>query len=222
MRFLILLFFVLATPGYSLATLYSFVDEQGIRHYTNVPADSRAKKVQSNNRWATSGPLIRQLSVRNSFPYSRKMQQPTGAAGIDDYIRRASYLHQVDPLLIKAIIRTESNFNQFAVSSHGAQGLMQLMPGTARDLQVTDPFDAYQNISGGTKYIRTMLDNFRGNLELSLAAYNAGPGRVRFGKIPRIPETVAYVRKVMYHYRTYQRGTSPFTSINVRQLVTIN
>ena len=100
---------------------------------------------------------------------------------------------------------------------------MQLMPGTARDLQVADPFDAYQNISGGAKYIRTMLDNYSGNLELSLAAYNAGPGRVsRFGKIPRIPETVAYVRKVMYYYRAYQRGTSPSTSINVRQLVTIN
>jgi len=222
MRFLISLLFVLALPGYSLATLYSFIDDQGIRHYTNVPGDSRAREVQSNNRWATSRPLIHKLSIRKSLPQQR-LQRKTVAFSIEDHIQRASFEHRVDPLLIKAIIKTESNFNQFAVSSHGALGFMQLMPGTAKDLQVTDPFDAYQNISGGTKYIRTMLDNYRGNLQLSLAAYNAGPGRVsRFGKIPRIPETVAYVRKVMYHYRAYQRGGVPSTSINVRQLVTIN
>jgi len=223
MRFLIALLFVLTLPGYSLATLYTFVDEQGVRHYTNVPDDSRARVVHPNNRWATSGPLIHKLSIRKSLQRQSRQKQ-TASFGIEDHIRRASFEHRVDPLLIKAIIKTESNFNRFAVSAHGALGLMQLMPGTARDLQVTDPFDAYQNISGGARYIRTMLDNYRGDLELSLAAYNAGPGRVsRFGKLPHIPETVAYVRKVMYHYRAYQRGSIVrSTSINVRQLVTIN
>jgi len=217
------LLFVLSLPVYSLATLYSFVDVHGVRHYTNVPSDNRAREVQSSNRWATSMPLIHKLSIKKSLQRQKKHKRIT-SFGIEEHIRRASFEHRVDPLLIKAIIKTESNFNQFAVSSQGAQGLMQLMPGTAKDLQVSDPFDAYQNISGGTKYIRTMLDNYRGNLQLSLAAYNAGPGRVaRFGKIPRIPETVAYVRKVLYHYRAYQRGgVVPSTSINVRQLVTIN
>ncbi|HEB70037.1 MAG TPA: DUF4124 domain-containing protein [Desulfobulbus sp.] len=222
MRFLIPLLFILVVPGYSLATLYTYVDDQGIRHYTNVPGDRRAKLVQTKTRWQQSRPKIGKLKIRKSLQ-PRKQHQRTAAAGIEEHIRRASFEHRVDPLLIKAIIKTESNFNQFAVSPHGAQGLMQLMPDTAKDLQVTDPFDAYQNISAGTRYIRSMLDNYRGDLQLSLAAYNAGPGRVsRFGKVPRIPETMAYVRKVMQYYRAYQRGGSPSTSINVRRLVTIN
>ena len=99
MRFLILLIFVLATPGYSLATLYSFVDKQGVRHYTNVPTDSRARKVQANTRWATSGPMIRKLSVRDSFPSSGK-RGSVAAFDLEDHIRRASFQYQVDPLLI--------------------------------------------------------------------------------------------------------------------------
>jgi soluble lytic murein transglycosylase-like protein len=141
----------------------------------------------------------------------------------DRHIQRAARAHQVAPMLIKAIIKTESNFNPRAVSSQGAQGLMQRMPGTARDLKVKDPFDAGQNIYGGTRYIRQMLDCYQGNLRLSLAAYNAGPGRVK-KTVPRIPETVAYVSKVMRLYRAYSRGgsSSAKPSINVRQMVTVN
>ena len=107
--------------------------------------------------------------------------------------------------------------------STGITSHLRVAAGTAKDLQVTDPFDAYQNISGGTRYFRSMLDNYRGNLQLSLAAYNAGPGRVsRFGSVPRIPETVAYVRKVIQQYRSYQKGGNASTSIKVRHLVTIN
>jgi soluble lytic murein transglycosylase-like protein len=97
------------------------------------------------------------------------------------------------------------------------------MPGTAKDLQVTDPFDVYQNISGGTRYLRNLLDNYSGNLQLSLAAYNAGPGLVdRLGRVPHIPETINYVRKVLQYYKGYQKAGIASSSINLREMVTIN
>ena len=131
----------------------------------------------------------------------------------------------VDPLLIKAIIKAESDFDQYAVSRSGAQGLMQLMPATARDLQVGNPFDPAENISGGTRYFRTLLNSYEGDLSLSLAAYNAGPGRVaKKGPLPRIRETREYVRRVIRNYHSYQQSASNpvFQNINVRKLVTVN
>jgi soluble lytic murein transglycosylase-like protein len=122
-------------------------------------------------------------------------------------------------MLIKAMIKTESNFNPDAVSAQGAQGLMQLMPGTSRELRVKDPFDAWQNVYAGARYFRKLLDTYNGNIRLSLAAYNAGPGRVKTS-MPRIPETVAYVSKVMRIYRAYRNSVGPSaTTINVRKLV---
>ena len=115
--------------------------------------------------------------------------------------------HGVDPYLVAAVIETESGWDEDARSDRGAEGLMQLMPGTARDMNVRNPFDAKQNIFGGTRYLRTMLNNFNGDIELSLAAYNAGPNRVApIGAIPNIPETKAYVTKVLHHYKAYRRG----------------
>jgi len=114
-------------------------------------------------------------------------------------------MYNIDPHLIKAVIRTESGFNHRAISRKGAQGLMQLMPGTAEDLRVDNPFNPGENIDGGVRYLRSLLDTFDGNLILSLAAYNAGPGLVkRTGGVPRIPETIDYVRKVLFNYRMYK------------------
>jgi len=119
----------------------------------------------------------------------------------DPFINRASELFAVDPALVRSVIRVESNYNHLAVSPKGAMGLMQLMPGTARELGVGDPFDPAANIHGGVMYLRQLLDTFEGDLSLSLAAYNAGPERVFSKKaVPAIHETRNYVKQVLYYY----------------------
>jgi hypothetical protein len=115
----------------------------------------------------------------------------------NDTIAEAAALYKLDPNLIRAIIRAESAFNPFAVSRAGAQGLMQLMPAVAEELNVLDPFDPRQNIFGGARYLRWLLDRNKGNLDLAVASYNAGPGVVeRYDGIPPYRETRDYVKKV--------------------------
>jgi hypothetical protein len=115
----------------------------------------------------------------------------------DPDIEAAAALHQLSPDLVKAVIKVESAFDQWAVSSKGAQGLMQLMPFTARRLGVSDPFNARQNIFGGTRYLRILLDLFQGDVNLALAGYNAGENAVRrYGGVPPYRETRNYIRKV--------------------------
>lgn len=121
------------------------------------------------------------------------------------HIRNASEKYMVDPALIEAIIMVESSFRSDAVSSSGATGLMQLMPGTARDLEVTDRFSPRQNIHGGVRYISELMDRFNNNLTLVIAAYNAGPGAVERARgIPPKPETQRYVKKVMKAYHEFR------------------
>jgi len=111
--------------------------------------------------------------------------------------------HKVDPYLVKAVIKAESNFNPDAISSKNAQGMMQLIPETASDYGVEDPFDAKENMEGGVQYLRDLLDYFDGDLKLSLAAYNAGKGSViKHGfTIPPYPETTDYIAKVLQYYK---------------------
>lgn len=215
-------------PGPVRAEVYTYVDAQGTRYYTNVPASGNCR-LHQNKDVEISRPSSRPWPSLPDVRIGERREYPKSSAAYDRHISQCSYRYNVDPLLIKAIIKAESGFDRYAQSDKGAQGLMQLMPGTARDLNVANPFDPRANIDGGTRYFREMLDTFHGNIPLSLAAYNAGPNLVkRTNRIPEIPETVEYVQRVLHHYKAYKgnggsgRPTAPVTSaIKVADLVTV-
>ena len=149
----------------------------------------------------------------NLQPQATQQPKPAGStilAPIQSLVNSISAHYGVDPELVVAMMKTESNFNRWAVSSKGALGLMQLIPETGRRYGVRDFFDPRQNIEGGVRYLKFLLDKFKGNIELSLAAYNAGENLVqRLGRVPPIPETQDYVRKIRLIYRR----DSPVTTL---------
>jgi soluble lytic murein transglycosylase-like protein len=206
------------------ADMYTYVDSKGTRYYTNVPATSSVPcRLYQRDEKAISKPSGRdwpEVRVGGRHDFSKS------SAVYDQQIQQSGYRYNVDPQLIKAIIKAESGFDCYARSQKGAQGLMQLMPGTARDLNVSNSFDPRANIDGGTRYFRTMLDTFNGNIPLSLAAYNAGPNLVkRTNQMPQIPETVEYVQRVLQHYKDYKgvgrQPVSVTSVIRVNDLVTV-
>ncbi len=167
----------------SQAAVYQYIDANGTISLTNVPSDARYRRIdlQSNR-------LHPMMSERELEPM----------------ISRYSRQHRLHPALIRAVIKAESDFDPLAVSRAGAVGLMQLMPHTAARMEVRDSYDPEDNIGGGTKYLRQLLDRFRGNLPLALAAYNAGEHVVdRYRALPPIHETRQYVSKVLRYYRTF-------------------
>ena len=169
---------------------YMYKDSRGVVHFTDAPTDSRYRRFDFKAKGLT-------------FP---KRQEKLDPKTVEPYVHAAARAYQLDPALVLAVIKVESAFNPYAVSWAGAQGLMQLMPGTAELMGVTNVFSPRQNIFGGCRYLRWMLDRFKGDLKLALAAYNIGPERVaRENKIPEVRETQAYVRLVLAHYKRYQK-----------------
>ncbi|MBL6978240.1 MAG: lytic transglycosylase domain-containing protein [Desulfobacteraceae bacterium] len=164
------------------AEIYRYVDKNGVWHFTNIKRDRRYTIFISGTR-RTSAEYIKEFS------------------GI---IKQASKRFGIDAHFIRSIIKAESGFDHKAISSKGAKGLMQLMPGTADDMAVEDPFDPEENIFGGTRYFSLLLKRFKNDKILALAAYNAGPEAVEIHKgVPPFPETKAFVKRVMAYYETY-------------------
>jgi soluble lytic murein transglycosylase len=183
---LLLLAALVATPAAADRQIYTFVDDRGVTHFTNIPPrDDRYQPVPPREpRGFTLGRIPKNW-------------------GYDGLIGLTARENQVQPALVKAVIAAESNFDAGAVSRKGARGLMQLMPATADSLGVEDPFEPSDNVRGGTRYLRSMLDRY-GDLTRAVAAYNAGPSAVdRYGGVPPYRETQDYVNRVLTYYRAY-------------------
>ncbi len=175
------------------ADIYKYVDKDGVIHFSNV--NKKGKLVARDKPRAKSTSAVSRDRSKTPDEY-------------DAHIREAASLYQIPEALVRAVIRVESNFDPRAISHANAQGLMQLIPATAERMLVSDPFDARQNVLGGTRYLRILANLFNGNLQLTLAAYNAGEGAViRYRGIPPYEETQAYVSRVLQFYDLYRGKT---------------
>jgi len=171
------------------AQVYFYRDHRGVWHFTDAPTDTRFRPFHVRG-WVSAGVGSKRINP--------VLLQP--------YIKAAARTFNLDPALITAVIKAESAFDPRAVSWAGAQGLMQLMPDTAVLMEVGNIFNPRENIFGGSRYLRLMLDRFNGDLKLALAAYNIGPERIaREQKIPEVRETRLYVDRVMQYYRDFKK-----------------
>lgn len=202
---LLLLTLALGT-GVARADIYAFTDADGVRHFTNIPpTDSRYKRIIRSRETepgyrfpSTSHPAGSALALASL---------PLRVSAYDSVVRQAARAYQMDEALVRAVIHTESAYNPGAVSPKGASGLMQLMPDTATRYGVRDIFDPVENIYAGVHYLHDLKAMFNGNMQLTVAAYNAGEKAVlRYGGIPPYPETINYVSRVIDLHGRYRQG----------------
>jgi soluble lytic murein transglycosylase-like protein len=202
-RLVALLGVLLVPPAARAAdTIYSYRDADGVVHFTNAPSDRRFKKI---GRLASTTALY---GKGKAEVLARPLPRGGSRDRYREHIRTAAERYKLPEALLLAVMAVESNFDHRAVSEKGAMGLMQLMPGTAKEMYVSDAWDPSQNIEGGARYLRILANQYQGDLVKTLAAYNAGPEAVRRagGEVPNIPETREYVRKVVALYEAYKAG----------------
>lgn len=189
---------LLGVPGAARAEIFMYKDARGRLHFTNAPAQPGYQRYSPTRARAGA---YRLYGVRRDSAAARARRK-----AFDPIIATAAARHRLDPALVKAVIRTESDFVPYARSPKGALGLMQLMPATARQHNVGRVLDPVENIEGGTKHLRLLLDQYNGNVRLALAAYNAGGGAVsRHGGVPPYPETIEYLQRVLAFREQYLR-----------------
>jgi soluble lytic murein transglycosylase-like protein len=178
------------------AQLVRLVDEEGVVHFTNQPCEPRYVRLAPGACPSAPGP-----TSAAPAPDPAPVPAPDPVVDLGRRIEATALRHGVDPRLVEAVVRVESAGDPGAVSPKGAMGLMQLMPARAASLGVRDAFDPAENLDGGVRHLRELLDRYRGNLSLALAAYNAGEEAVRrHGGIPPYPETRDYVRRILARY----------------------
>ena len=179
------IFFLLFISSNTFADFYRYKDEDGKWHFTNVRSDIRYK-------------FYMKEAIENPDAFIKKY---------DSIISQASEKFDLEPSLVKAVIKAESGFDHKAVSSKGARGLMQLMPDTADEMAVDDPYDPTQNIFGGTKYLSKLMERYNKKLEHVLAAYNAGPEKVdQYKGVPPYKETKTFIKRVLGYYEEFKKG----------------
>jgi len=184
MGMLIAALFLFVAATVVQADIYMFIDSEGVLHFTNAPTSSQYKL------------------------YIKERPKPAVATKkYDGIIQEASNTFGLSFSLLKAMIKVESNFNSRAISKKGALGLMQIMPQNLRAFNIQEPYDPKDNIMGGARYFKSLIERFEGKLPLALAAYNAGPTIVdKYRKIPPIKETEDYVKRVMKYFYLYKNS----------------
>jgi soluble lytic murein transglycosylase-like protein len=186
-----ILLFVATVPTPCLADIFLYVDNEGVMHFSNAPTHNRYRVYMKES--TGSPPEVEKSAKPDTDKYDHLISESCGLLGVEF-------------ALVKAIIRAESSFDPYAISTKGAEGLMQLMPETSKKLNIANPFDPHENIKGGVKYLKYLLDRFNYDLKLSLAAYNAGETTVAEVKgVPNYRETKSYIAEVLRYYKEYKK-----------------
>ena len=188
----------LCLAGYAAADIYAFVDENGVSHFSNVPNDKNYTLYLRTPQTSQTPAVKSTVNQGKTFSLNQKR--------FTAFVEEAAKIYQVETALLHAVITAESNYNPNALSPKGAIGLMQLMPGTAKRYGIANPYDPAQNIRGGAQYLKYLLSMFNNDLQLVLAAYNAGENAVAVhgNRLPPYKETMLYVPKVLGYYQKYR------------------